>query len=127
MESRRPGLVVTVPARHLGVPRRLWRMAGRLLVVTAGSFLALNVGILLVPFPLVHVFTVPLAVAMGPLAAYFTWRTRALLGPAEVACPRCGVGVPVPDRLAGWPARMSCGGCGVRVELNLARPAPSHP
>jgi len=120
MDSRRPALVVVLPAAHLGVVRRAWRTLGRLLLVTGGSLLALNLAILAVPFPTIHLCTVPLAVMAGPVAAWWAWRTRALLGAAQVHCPRCGEGVAVPERLPGWPARVGCAACGILVELNPA-------
>jgi chromate transport protein ChrA len=120
MDSRRPALVTTLSALHLGLLRRAWRSLGQLVLVTSVSVVLLNVAVLAAPFPFFHLFTIPLAVMAGPLSAWWAWRTRALLSATTVRCPRCSAAVVIPERLAGWPARVGCEGCGIRVEINLA-------
>lgn len=122
MDSRRPQVVASVPARHLGAAARLWRGLRRTLLVTGTGFLVGNVALVMVPIPHVHLCLLPLSFVFGPIFGAFAWRDRALLGAAAVDCPRCGQQATVPERLAGWPARFNCQHCHIMVELNPARP-----
>ena len=69
----------------------------------------------MLPFPHLRLCLFPLALVLGPLIAFFTWRDRVLLASATVPCPHCHHGAIVPQQLGGWPARFNCEHCGIRV------------
>lgn len=117
MDSRRPGLVALLPATHLGLPRRIARATKRFCVASVASLLGLNVLLLFFPVPWIHLFTIPVALFLAPVLGVLTIRQRVLLGACEVACPRCAKPVAFPPGFPGWPARMNCLACGIRVEL----------
>ena len=121
MDSRRLEVVATLPARHLGVRERLWRAFKRMAVVSFVGLLCANMMILVLPVPHLHLCSLPLAIILGPLVGYVTWRDSVLVGKSEIACPRCGEELVVPDQLPGWPARFNCEHCGIMVELKLAK------
>lgn len=122
MDSRRPGLVAVLPATHLGLLRRLARATKRFVVASLASLVGLNVLLLFVPVPWVHLFTVPVALLLAPVLGVLTIRQRVLFGACEVACPRCARPVAIPQDFPGWPARINCLACGIRVELAEAPP-----
>lgn len=121
MDSRRPGLVEVLPARHLSFPARAWRAMKTGFVVGVCALLATNFAMLVVPIPWVHFCTVPIALIIGPLMAFVTWRQRVLLKAAQIGCPRCREKVDFPEGKPGWPARQNCLKCGIMVELDAAR------
>lgn len=120
MDSTRPGLVVTLPARHLGRWARLRRALSRLIIVSSIALLVSNFMLLIVPAPHLHLCSLPLAIIVGPLVAFLAWRQQVLLAATEIACARCGKPVSVPQDHPGWPARMNCLHCGIMVELTRA-------
>jgi hypothetical protein len=122
MDSTRPGLVVTLPARHLSGWERFRRAFGRMMIVSTIALVISNFMLLIVPAPHVHLCSLPLSIIIGPLVAYVVWRERVLLGATEIACARCRKPVAVPQDHPGWPARMNCLHCGIMVELTLATP-----
>jgi hypothetical protein len=122
MDSRRPGLVEWLPARHLTPMQRAWRALKRGFVVGGTSLVVTNLLVLFVPIPWLHFCTVPFAILAGPLMAVLTVRERALLGACVVKCPRCRETVEVPKDFPGWPARKNCLACGIMVQLDLAEP-----
>ena len=124
MDSRRPGVVAVLPATHLGLPRRLARATKRFVVAALGSIVGLNVLLLFVPVPWFHLVTIPVALFLAPVLAVLTVRQRVLFGACEVACPRCAKPVAIPHDFPGWPARINCLACGIRVELAEAPPSP---
>lgn len=121
MDSRRPQAVLSLPAQHLSVRQRLARAAWRFFAVTGGGLVVGNVGLLMFPFPHLHLCLFPLALIAGPLVAWFGWDTRVLLGSGELPCPRCHETVPVPAGLTGWPARFNCTRCAIMIELTPPR------
>ncbi len=54
MDSTRPGLVVLLPARHLGPWERFRRAFGRLIAVSGIALIISNFMLLIVPAPHVH-------------------------------------------------------------------------
>ncbi len=123
MDSERPGVVVTLLVRHLGVGERLWLATWRFLWV---GFLALfisNFILLIVPLPHIHLCSLPVALALGPFVSYLTWRIRARFDAQPMHCPRCSKDIEVPANHGGWPARFNCVHCGRMVELSPALPA----
>jgi hypothetical protein len=120
MDSRRPESVVIVPARRLRFFERLWRATGRFFGITGTGLVVGNMLLLMLPFPHLHLCLFPVALVLGPLIAFVTWRDRVLLAPALIPCPHCHHGAMVPAQLAGWPARFNCEHCGIRVELKPA-------
>lgn len=122
MDSRRPGLVEWLPARHLTALQRVWRAFKRGFVVGLTSLVVTNLLMLFVPIPWLHFCTVPFAILIGPIMAAVTVRERALLGACTVKCPRCREGVELPSDFPGWPARKNCLACGIMVQLDLAEP-----
>ncbi len=121
MDSTRPGLVMTLPARHLTRWQRFRRAFSRMLMVSGIALFISNFMLLVVPAPHLHLCSLPLSFIIGPVVAFVSWRQRALLGATEVACARCRKPVSVPENQPGWPARMNCLHCGIMVELTLAR------
>ncbi len=113
MDSSRPGAVVALPVEVLSPGARAGRGLKRLLLVS-------GIGLLLTPVPLIHACGLVTALVVGPIVAVFAWRATAVFGVSEVACPKCAAPVPVPEGLAGWPARVHCRGCGTMVELRPA-------
>lgn len=122
MDSTRPGVVVTLSARHLTRFERLRRALGRMAIVSAIALLVSNFMLLVVPAPHLHLCSLPLAIIVGPLVGFLSWRERALLAAGEIECARCRKPVSVPANKPGWPARMNCLHCGIMVELDLAIP-----
>lgn len=122
MDSTRPGLVVTLLARHLTHFERLRRALGRMTIVAVIALFVANLMLLVVPAPHVHLCSLPLAIILGPLVGFLTWRERALLAAGEIECARCRKPVTVPANQPGWPARMNCLHCGIMVQLDLAIP-----
>lgn len=122
MDSTRPGLVVTLPARHLSRFERLRRALVRMSLVSVIALFISNLMLLVVPAPHVHLCSLPLAIILGPLVGFLVWRQRALLAASEIECARCRKPVAVPANHPGWPARMNCLHCGIMVELDLAVP-----
>lgn len=120
MDSPRPAVLAVLPARHLSTWQRVGRATRSFFVVGGVSLVVLNVLLLFAPIPLLHLCTLPVGLLLGPVMGVITLRQRALLGACEVPCPRCGASVAVPANSPGWPARLACVGCGIRVELNLA-------
>ena len=118
--SKRPEMVVTVPARKLPLPERAWRAARRVLGVSGVLLLVGNVLLLMLPFPHLHLCLFPMAFVLGPLLGFFAWRDRVVLAASELPCPHCHEAVKVPEGLSGWPARFNCERCGIMVELNPA-------
>jgi hypothetical protein len=121
MDSRRPGVVATLPARHLRFGERLKRALLRTFAVTGIGLLVSNFALLIMPVPHLHLCSIPLVLILGPLVGAVTFRDSALLGASDLPCPRCSVMVQVPAELPGWPARFNCIHCGIMVELNEAR------
>jgi hypothetical protein len=76
MDSRRPGLVEWLPARHLTPMQRAWRALKRGFVVGGTSLVVTNLLVLFVPIPWLHFCTVPFAILAGPLMAVLTVRGR---------------------------------------------------
>lgn len=110
MDSSKPGTVATLPVAVLSPGARAWRGLKRLLLVS-------GIGLLILPVPLVHLCGAAIALVAGPIAGIFAWRATAVLGSSEVPCPKCAVRLPVPEGLAGWPARLHCKACGSMAEL----------
>jgi hypothetical protein len=121
MDSRRPEGVATIQAHHLSIGERLRRAGGRFLLVSGGGLVLGNVGLMMFPFPHVHLCLFPVALIIGPLLAWFGWDSRVVLQATEVRCPRCHGTVTVPQGLIGWPARFNCERCAIMIEL---KPAP---
>lgn len=113
MDSQRPGLVIDLPVEKLSSSARAFRGLKRALLVC-------GLGALVIPIPLVHLCGVGIVLVAGPIAGVFAWRAAAVLGAAEVPCPKCSTPVAITPGLAGWPARVHCRGCGAMVELNPA-------
>lgn len=120
MDSTRPGLVVTLAARHLGRWERFRRAFGRMVIVSSIALLVSNFMLLVVPAPHLHLCSLPLAIVLGPLVAFLAWRQRVLLDATDIACARCRKPVTVPKDQPGWPVRMNCLHCGIMVELTHA-------
>jgi hypothetical protein len=127
MDSRRPGVVTVLQARHLTRAQRLARALRRFVVAALLSVVVLNVLLLFVPVPVLHLCTLPAAVLVAPILTVVTFRQTVLLAACEVPCPRCGEPVAFPADFPGWPARRNCLGCGIMVELDLARPMSGEP
>lgn len=113
MDSARPGAEVDLPVHRLSAKGRAWRGLKRLALVS-------GVGLVLTPVPLMHACGLVTLLIAGPIAGYFAWRARALVGECEVSCPKCAQPVPVREGLPGWPARVHCAGCGAMAELSPA-------
>lgn len=120
MDSARVGNVVTLQVRHLGVGERMRRALWRF---TWAGFVALfisNFILLVVPAPHIHLCSLPLAFAVGPLVGWLTWRVKARFDAQPVPCPHCTRVLDVPGELSGWPGRFNCPHCGRMVELTPA-------
>lgn len=113
MDSSKPGAVVTLPVEVLSPAARAWRGAKRTALVS-------GIGLVILPVPLMHACGAIVALVAGPIAGIFAWRSTAVLGVSEVPCPKCAVTLPLPEGLAGWPARVHCKACGSMAELRPA-------
>jgi hypothetical protein len=118
--SPRPEMVLTLPARHLGLRERVWRGALRVFGVTGIMLIVGNVLLIALPIPHVHLCIFPLAFILGPLVGFLAWRNRVVLAPTSLPCPRCRQAAQIPSELTGWPAHFNCEQCGIMVELNAA-------
>ena len=110
MDSTREGTLVSLPVHPLGLGARVRRALVRLAMVSGPC-------LLITPIPFFHLCGPALALTAGPIAAVFAFRGTVLVGPGAVRCPRCEATVPLPSKLAGWPARAHCASCGAMVEL----------
>lgn len=114
MDSKRPGLVVSLNVEHLSAQVRTWRAVKRTLFVS-------GIGAVVVFVPLLHVCGLAVLLVAGPIAGAFAFKQAALVGGGSVPCPKCGEAVTLTDGLTGWPARVHCQKCGAMVELNPAQ------
>lgn len=125
MDSARPGEVVTLRVRHLGVGERVGLAAWRFAWVGLLALFISNFILLIVPAPHIHLCSLPIALALGPFVGYLTWRIKARLDAQPMFCPRCAKHIEVPANLGGWPARFNCLHCGRMVELSPALETPA--
>lgn len=113
MDSQRPPVRVELPVRQLSFGARAGRGALRMLMISVPATCAAI-------FP-PHACGLSVALLGGPIFGLLVAWQQALFGEAEVSCPKCTHGQPLPERLSGWPARFSCAACKAMLEL---RPAP---
>ena len=120
MDSARVGNVVTLQVRHLGVGERLRRALWRFTWVAFVALFISNFILLVVPAPHIHLCSLPVSFAVGPLVGWLTWRVKARFAAQPVPCPHCTRVLDVPGELSGWPGRFNCPHCGRMVELTPA-------
>ncbi|MGV3623186.1 MAG: hypothetical protein ACO1OB_20370 [Archangium sp.] len=125
MDSARPGEVVTLQVRHLSLGERMRIGSWRFLWVGFVALFISNFILLVIPAPHIHLCSLPIALALGPLVGYLSWRIKARFDAQSMRCPKCSKDIEVPAQLGGWPARFNCIHCGRMVELSLALERPA--
>lgn len=120
MDSARVGNVVMLQVRHLGVGERFRRSLWRFTWVAFVALFISNFILLVIPAPHIHLCSLPVSAAVGPLVGWMTWRVKARFDAQQVPCPHCTRVLDVPAELSGWPGRFNCLHCGRMVELTPA-------
>jgi hypothetical protein len=69
--------------------------------------------------PAAHFILVPAFLAAGPIAGYFTARTRSSVLGGRAPCPACGEVLLVAGGREEWPLDDVCGACRVQVVIEL--------
>lgn len=98
---------------YLSASARRWKAAKILGVLWVSALFAVLI-------PVLHFLLVPLLFICGPIAAYFSYRSKFKLGPTSLSCPNCHCPISILTTSLDWPIRQCCATCNKFIKIGLA-------